>query len=98
MERFVRPTVLQQAHRRGMLAPRGTITARAVNAMHWILDCIYLVVGACLLPYWLWRLPRGRRYRAGLLQRLGFVPALDPARPRLWIHCASVGEASVPER
>ncbi len=64
--------------------------------MRWILDCLYLIAGLCLLPYWLWKLPRGRRYRAGILQRLGFAPPLEPNVERLWIHCASVGEATIP--
>lgn len=63
--------------------------------MSLILDCIYLLAGALLLPYWLWKLPQAPRYRAGIWQRLGFGPVLPPGR-RLWIHCASVGEASIP--
>jgi len=65
--------------------------------MSWLLDCLYLVAGVCLLPLWLLRLPRAPRYRAGLLQRLGMSPRLPPNRRRLWIHCASVGEAAIPK-
>jgi 3-deoxy-D-manno-octulosonic-acid transferase len=65
--------------------------------MSWLLDCLYAVAAVCLLPWWLWKLPRAARYRAGLRQRLGFAPKL-PATPRLWVHCASVGEAAVPVR
>jgi len=61
-----------------------------------ILDCIYIVAGACLLPYWLWKLPQSRRYRAGIPQRLGFGPPMPAGCRRLWVHCASVGEASIP--
>jgi len=64
--------------------------------MTFILDCVYIIVGACLLPYWLWKLPQGRRYRAGLLNRLGFSPRMPDGGRRLWIHCASVGEAFIP--
>ena len=64
--------------------------------MIWLLDCLYLALGACLLPLWLVNLPRARRYRAGLRQRLGWPPRLPPDRKRLWIHCASVGEAAIP--
>lgn len=32
------------------------------------------------------------RWRAGLLQRLGFCPRRDGSRPALWIHGVSVGE------
>ncbi len=64
--------------------------------MSWILDCLYLIGGAVLLPYWLWKLPQAPRYRAGLLQRLGFVPEMPEGPRRLWVHCASVGEAAIP--
>lgn len=63
-----------------------------------LLDCLYAAAGAALLPYWLWKLPQARRYRFGLLERMGLMPRLDGARRRLWIHCASVGEAAVPRR
>ena len=63
-----------------------------------------LVVGA---PYWLFRMATSGRYRAGLLERLGFVPAElreqvaamrverrggGGRRPLMWIHAVSVGE------
>ena len=63
-----------------------------------------LVVGA---PYWLFRMATSGRYRAGLLERLGFVPAElreqvaamrverrggGGQRPLMWIHAVSVGE------
>jgi 3-deoxy-D-manno-octulosonic-acid transferase len=65
------------------------------SAMTWLFDCLYALAGLWLLPVWLWKLPRARRYRAGIVQRLGRAPVL-PSRPRLWVHCASVGEAAVP--
>ena len=64
--------------------------------MSWILDCLYLIGAAVLLPYWLWKVPQAPRYRAGLLQRLGLVPVLPGGPRRLWVHCASVGEAAIP--
>jgi 3-deoxy-D-manno-octulosonic-acid transferase len=60
-----------------------------------------LVVGA---PWWLWRMATTRKYREGLRERLGGVPAricerqLDAAgggsvsRPLIWLHAVSVGE------
>ncbi len=66
--------------------------------MSLLLDCCYILVGVVLLPLWLYRLPRAYRYRAGLLERLGASPKLPPGRPRLWVHCASVGEAGIPRR
>ncbi len=50
------------------------------------------------MPRWLFLAVRSRRYRAGLRQRAGFVPPMPPGCKRLWIHCASVGEAAVPVR
>lgn len=54
-----------------------------------------LVLGA---PWWLWRMATTRKYREGLGQRLGRVPAAL-ARPAegaekrvLWLHAVSVGE------
>jgi 3-deoxy-D-manno-octulosonic-acid transferase len=47
-------------------------------------------------PYWLFRMLRGGRYRAGLRQRLGMLPsglhAWIAGRPVLWLHAVSVGE------
>ncbi len=48
------------------------------------------------IPYWLWLLARGRRYREGLSERLGSVPQRLELRPehapRIWIQAVSVGE------
>ncbi len=57
---------------------------------------VALIVGA---PWWLWRMAFTRRYREGLMERLGRVPlrlveagssSLD--RPLVWLHAVSVGE------
>jgi 3-deoxy-D-manno-octulosonic-acid transferase len=51
-----------------------------------------LVGGA---PWWLWRMMTTRKYREGLGQRLGRVPAaLREAsfKPVVWLHAVSVGE------
>jgi 3-deoxy-D-manno-octulosonic-acid transferase len=50
-----------------------------------------LVVSA---PWWLWRMATTRKYREGLLERLGRVRLrLAPgASPVIWIHAVSVGE------
>ena len=65
--------------------------------MRWILNAFYLDFLLLAAPYWLWKLPQARRYRAGLLERLGFVRRMRGGVRRLWIHAASVGEASVPQ-
>ncbi len=64
--------------------------------MHWLLDCLYAEAAALAAPYWLWKIPQARRYRAGLLERVGLAPQMDPDTPRLWVHAASVGEAGIP--
>src|SRR5579863_989300 len=55
-----------------------------------------LVLGA---PWWLWRIAATRKYREGLMERLGRIPKrLDPLlelavdRPLIWLHAVSVGE------
>jgi 3-deoxy-D-manno-octulosonic-acid transferase len=51
------------------------------------------------LPYWLLQMLRHGKYRAGLLQRFGAVPAFLAGRdkkhgekPAIWVHAVSVGE------
>ncbi len=51
---------------------------------------------AVTAPVWGWRMLRQRRYREGLRDRLGAVPARLSAfvqgRPVVWLHAVSVGE------
>jgi 3-deoxy-D-manno-octulosonic-acid transferase len=62
-------------------------------ALYSLLLMAVLVVGA---PYWLARMATSGRYRAGLGQRLGRVPAALRAavagRQVVWVHAVSVGE------
>ena len=64
-----------------------------VMALYSLLLLTVLVVGA---PYWLARMATSGRYRAGLGQRLGRVPAelrtAAAGRQVLWVHAVSVGE------
>jgi 3-deoxy-D-manno-octulosonic-acid transferase len=63
---------------------------------------MYLVYSALLaiwlvitLPYWLIQMGRHGKYRAGLGERLGKVPArlrLSSTQPLVWVHAVSVGE------
>jgi 3-deoxy-D-manno-octulosonic-acid transferase len=51
---------------------------------------------AATAPWWLWKMVTTDKYREGLAERLGRVPARllsarDP-RPVIWIHAVSVGE------
>jgi 3-deoxy-D-manno-octulosonic-acid transferase len=58
---------------------------------------VALVAGA---PWWLWQMAATKKYREGLLERLGRVPLrlrktlaeLDRKRPVIWLHAVSVGE------
>jgi 3-deoxy-D-manno-octulosonic-acid transferase len=53
-----------------------------------------LVALAASSPWWLWRMATTHKYREGLRQRLGRVPALagQGGRPLIWVHAVSVGE------
>jgi 3-deoxy-D-manno-octulosonic-acid transferase len=60
-----------------------------------------LVFGAVMLaslPYWLFQMIRHGKYRAGLGERLGRIPArlvletAASARSTIWVHAVSVGE------
>ena len=48
------------------------------------------------LPYWLYQILRHGKYRKGLAERMGRVPArlTDGSRPGrvIWVHAVSVGE------
>jgi len=63
--------------------------------MYWFYSAI-LAAGLLLsLPYWLLEFARHGKYRAGLGERLGRIPARlrDPSHlPVIWIHAVSVGE------
>jgi 3-deoxy-D-manno-octulosonic-acid transferase len=58
---------------------------------------VVLVAGA---PWWLFRMATMQKYREGLLERLGLIPArlrkqmakLGSERPLIWVHAVSVGE------
>jgi 3-deoxy-D-manno-octulosonic-acid transferase len=62
---------------------------------------MYLLYSALLaaglflcLPYWIYQIARYGKYRMGLFQRLGSVPAqlARTAQSTIWIHAVSVGE------
>ncbi|AXC15347.1 Lipid IVA 3-deoxy-D-manno-octulosonic acid transferase [Acidisarcina polymorpha] len=57
----------------------------------------WLVVLGISAPWWLWKLATTDKYRDGLRERLGRVPArllsAGDTRPVIWIHAVSVGEA-----
>jgi 3-deoxy-D-manno-octulosonic-acid transferase len=55
-------------------------------------DLAYLVALLVCLPVVLFQMVVNPRYRAGLWQRLGFIPRRSGSRPCLWVHGVSVGE------
>src|SRR4051812_8595884 len=65
--------------------------------MHILYSAALALVLLLTTPWWLWRMLRSGRYRAGLRERLGRVPTrLRPPVPgeagAIWIHAVSVGE------
>jgi 3-deoxy-D-manno-octulosonic-acid transferase len=61
----------------------------------YLIYSLFLVCAALVsLPWWLFQMLRLGKYRSGLAERLGFVPArLNDARPGcIWVHAVSVGE------
>ena len=65
--------------------------------MSYFLYSLLLALGMLLsLPYWLYQILRHGKYRKGLAERMGRVPArlTDGSRPGrvIWVHAVSVGE------
>lgn len=64
--------------------------------MYWLYSALLAAVLIVTLPYWLMQMTRHGKYRAGLRERLGRVPArlvTQEESPTIWIHAVSVGEA-----
>jgi len=65
--------------------------------LSYFLYSLVLAVALLLsLPYWLYKMMRQGKYRAGLAARLGRVPShlihAGGSRPVIWVHAVSVGE------
>lgn len=62
----------------------------------YILYSLLLACGLVLtLPWWIFQMLRSGKYRTGLKERLGFVPARLRAAAKpgsIWVHAVSVGE------
>ncbi len=61
-------------------------------ALYSLLLGLFLLV---TLPYWVIQMMRHGKYRSGLRQRFGFVPAnvlASATKPAIWVHAVSVGE------
>lgn len=67
-----------------------------MNAILWIYNLLFPLALLLAAPWWLLRMLTTARYREGMMQRMGWVPARFhlPAdvRPVIWVHAVSVGE------
>ena len=59
-----------------------------------LVDVAYLFFFVLWSPWLLYKVLTTGKYRAGLIQRLGFVPPRRGPRPCLWVHGVSVGEVA----
>jgi len=63
--------------------------------MYWLYSALLAAALIVTLPYWLMQMSRHGKYRAGLRERMGTVPArltADIGKPTIWVHAVSVGE------
>jgi len=74
----------------GARLSRGRLLPMFLYSFAWV---VALTVSA---PWWLWRMATTNKYREGLRERLGLVPARlilsADSRPVIWLHAVSVGE------
>jgi 3-deoxy-D-manno-octulosonic-acid transferase len=68
-----------------------------ISSLYSFLYSVALAVGmVASLPYWLFQMVRHGKYRKGLMERLGRVPARlmlpRDGEPVIWVHAVSVGE------
>lgn len=61
--------------------------------MRWLLNAVYALLLALLMPFLLWRVFRQGRYRRGLREKFfGRLDLPKSSRPIVWFHAVSVGE------
>ena len=73
-----------------------------MGSLSYFLYSLLLAAGMLLsLPYWLYQVLRHGKYRSGLAERLGRVPARltsavsgQHAKRVIWVHAVSVGEVT----
>ena len=68
-----------------------------ITSLYSFLYSVALAVGMLAsLPYWLFQMARHGKYRKGLAERLGRLPARlqlpEAQEPVIWVHAVSVGE------
>lgn len=60
--------------------------------MGFLIDFIYIIVSVILSPWILYLLITEKKYREGLLARLGFYGPSELLKESIWLHGSSVGE------
>jgi len=60
--------------------------------MRWLFNLGYLFVAGWIWPWFVFKYLTTGKYRAGIGQRLGGLPARDATRKSIWVHAVSVGE------
>ena len=60
--------------------------------LRWLFNWAYLSVAGIVWPWFVFKALTTGKYRAGLMQRLGSLPARDSTKPSIWVHAVSVGE------
>jgi 3-deoxy-D-manno-octulosonic-acid transferase len=65
---------------------------RRLLGLQFLYDVCYIGILVVGFPVVLFKLVTSRKWRAGLLQRIGFIPARKGDEPCVWIHGVSVGE------
>src|SRR5258708_16428445 len=63
--------------------------------MHILYSLLLTLLVLISLPWWMFQMVRSGKYRRGLSERLGRVPARLPSpepQGAIWIHAVSVGE------
>ncbi len=58
----------------------------------WLFNLGYLWAAALIWPWFVYKYATTGKYRAGIGQRLGGLPARDSAQQSIWVHAVSVGE------
>ncbi|MCF6228719.1 MAG: hypothetical protein L3J82_08695 [Planctomycetes bacterium] len=58
----------------------------------WLFNFGYLTLASIIWPWFVFKALTVGKYRAGLGQRLGWLPKRDSERKSIWLHAVSVGE------
>ena len=72
--------------------PTRAEAASVESDMALLMDILCAMFFAGTAPFWIYKMIRSKKYRAGWPERFGWVPRCDGNRTRIWIHGVSVGE------